>query len=195
MTAQAQPVSHSPRTHPPRKLRNYLLEPKFQLKYTSMVVAVTVVVAAVLGYQAYRYSTGQTEMLNIERMQSKGADVDAQSIASMESTRARPIARYAGGARRHRRARARTRRHRRGRDAPVGRSRISPKEMLRDVSAGASRSGRLRKHDELQDIFEAFQEMIVSLRAAQEREIYALLDAGDRESRQNDWATQRSDKR
>jgi hypothetical protein len=34
----------------------------------------------------------------------------------------------------------------------------------------------LRKHDELQDIFEAFQEMIISLRAAQEREI-ALLEA------------------
>jgi hypothetical protein len=49
MTAQAQPVSQSPRsTHPPRKLRNFLLEPKFQLKYTGMVVGVTLVVAAVL---------------------------------------------------------------------------------------------------------------------------------------------------
>src|SRR5262245_62091495 len=86
MTAEVQSQSLSPqpgRTHPPRKLRNYLLEPKFQLKYTGMVVGVTLVVAAVLGFKVYEYSTGQTRLLNLERMSSAAA-ADAQFIADME---------------------------------------------------------------------------------------------------------------
>ena len=78
MTAEVQSQSLSPqsgRAHPPRKLRNYLLEPKFQLKYTGMVVGVTVLVAGVLGYQAYQYSKGQTDLPNIERM-----DAAAQAL-------------------------------------------------------------------------------------------------------------------
>ena len=46
-----------------RKLRNYLLDRRFQLKYTSMVVLVTVTVAGGLGYVAYGFSKGQTEAL------------------------------------------------------------------------------------------------------------------------------------
>ena len=65
MTAEAQSLSPSGRAHPPRKLRNFLLEPKFQLKYTGMVVGVTLVVAAVLGFQAYEYSTGQTQLRTV----------------------------------------------------------------------------------------------------------------------------------
>jgi len=84
MTAEAQQLSQSGRAHPQRRLRNYLLQPKFQLKYTSMVVGVTVVVAAVLGFQAYTYSTGQTQLLNIERMERKGGEIDERFIADME---------------------------------------------------------------------------------------------------------------
>jgi methyl-accepting chemotaxis protein len=176
MTAQAQPVSQSPRTHPPRKLRNYLLEPKFQLKYTSMVVAVTVVVAAVLGYQAYRYSTGQTEMLNIERMQSKGADVDAQFIASMEEyARAadrKVLLAVLGGIAALALALGVT-------GVVVTHRLVGPayrlKQMLRDVSAGRMQvAGKLRKHDELQDVFEAFAQMVDNLRATRERDIEEL---------------------
>jgi nitrogen fixation/metabolism regulation signal transduction histidine kinase len=51
------------------------------------------------------------------------------------------------------------------------------KRLLRDVRDGRLVvRGRLRKGDELQDIFEAFQEMIVSLRSGQERQI-AMLEA------------------
>ena len=46
-----------------RRLRNYLIDVPFQLKYTGMVVAVTVLVASVLGALAYDYSRGQTESL------------------------------------------------------------------------------------------------------------------------------------
>ena len=44
-----------------RKLKNYLLDRRFQLKYTGMVLCVTVAVACVLGYLAYDFSKGQTE--------------------------------------------------------------------------------------------------------------------------------------
>jgi disulfide bond formation protein DsbB len=37
-----------------RKLRNYLLDKKFQLKYTGIVIAITVVLSAVLGYYLYQ---------------------------------------------------------------------------------------------------------------------------------------------
>ena len=44
-----------------RKLKNYLLDRRFQLKYTGMVVMITVAVASGLGYTTYRLSQGQTE--------------------------------------------------------------------------------------------------------------------------------------
>ena len=44
-----------------RKVKNYLLDRRFQLKYTGMVLLVTLVVAGVLGYMAYDFSKGQTE--------------------------------------------------------------------------------------------------------------------------------------
>jgi hypothetical protein len=37
-----------------RKLRNYLLDKKFQLKYTGIVIAVTAILSAVLGYYLYQ---------------------------------------------------------------------------------------------------------------------------------------------
>ena len=49
-----------------RQIRNYLLDRRFQLKYTGMVLAVTIAVAGVLGYSAYRYSKGQTEALTAQ---------------------------------------------------------------------------------------------------------------------------------
>ena len=173
MTAEVQSLSpQSGRTHPPRKLRNYLLEPKFQLKYTGMVVGVTMVVAAVLGYQVYDYSTGQTRMLNIERM-SSAIGADDQFIADIE--------RYARDADRkvalavlggigvlalalgltgivvtHRLV------------GPAYRLR----QLLRQVSEGRLRpAGSLRKHDELREVFEMFQRMMGSLRSAREQDL------------------------
>lgn len=48
-----------------RRMRNYLLDRRFQLKYTGMVLLVTVSVASGLGYVAYRFSQGQTEALTV----------------------------------------------------------------------------------------------------------------------------------
>ncbi len=182
MTAEAQRLSHSSRAHPPRKLRNYLLEPKFQLKYTSMVVGVTVVVASVLGYFAYQYSTGQTQLLNIERMEQKGSAADARFIADLESY-ARAADRKVmlgvlGGIAVLALALGAT-------GIVVTHRLVGPayrlKRLLRHVREGHIQiEGSLRKHDELQDVFEAFQQMVTSLREAREQdigEIERVLDA------------------
>ena len=125
MTAEAQRVSQSPRTHPPRKLRNFLLDPKFQLKYTLMVVAVTVAVAAVLGYYAYDYSTGQTQMLTMERSM-KADSGDKETMAFIEAEGHKEDRKVLLAIlRRHRRAGAGARHHRHRRHAPPGRPRVS----------------------------------------------------------------------
>jgi methyl-accepting chemotaxis protein len=177
MTAGVERFSYRAGPHPKRRLRNYLLDPTFQLKYTAMVVGVTVVVAGVLGVQAYSYSTGQTQMLAINKMEAKGGEVTEQFVKDLE--------RYSQDA-----------------DRKVAFGVVSGvlllavalgltgiivthrlvgpayrlKQLLREVRDGHLKvEGRLRKHDELQDLFEVFQEMVVSLRSAQERQI-ALLD-------------------
>src|SRR5688572_19748485 len=179
MTAEAQQLSHSARAHPPRRLRNYLLQPKFQLKYTSMVVGVTVVVAAVLGYHAYRYSTGQTEMLNIERMERKGGEIDEQFIADLDRyARAedrRVLLAILGGIAVLALALAVT-------GIVVTHRLVGPayrlKQALRTVSRGRLQvDGALRKHDELQDVFEAFRQMVDNLREARELELRELDEA------------------
>jgi hypothetical protein len=176
MTVEAKTLSDPSRSHPPRKLRNFLLEPKFQLKYSGMVVAVTVVVASALGYQAYRYSTGQTQLMNIERMEAKGAAVDARFISDLD--------RY---------ARQADRRVVLGILGAIGvlalalgmtgivitHRVVGPayrlKRMFRMVGAGRIRPpGGLRRHDELRDVFDAFQTMLQGLRTQREDDLREL---------------------
>jgi hypothetical protein len=175
------PVSGGPSSHPKRRWRNYLLVPSFQLKYTAMVVGVTVVVASVLGYHAYQYSRGQTELVAMNRMAAKAANGSAitddivRDLESYSEAADRKVAlsivlgvlllALALGAT----------------GIIVTHRLVGPayrlKRLLRDVRDGRLVvRGRLRKGDELQDIFEAFQEMIVSLRSGQERQI-AMLEA------------------
>lgn len=65
-----------------RKLRNYLLDLRFQLKYTSMLVLVTVTVAGGLGYVAYGFSRGQTEALTAQI--AAQPDLDAETAEDLE---------------------------------------------------------------------------------------------------------------
>jgi methyl-accepting chemotaxis protein len=178
MTAEAQRMSSHPsgRTHPPRKLRNYLLQPKFQLKYTSMVVGVTVVVASVLGHYAYQYSTGQTQLLNIERMETKGSSTDKRLIADLEryarDADRKVLLAILGGIAVLALALGAT-------GIVVTHRLVGPayrlKQLLGQVSDGRMQpAGSLRKHDELQDVFEAFQQMVASLRSAREQQIQEL---------------------
>jgi hypothetical protein len=179
MTAQVERVSFRSGPQAKRRLRNYLLDPVFQLKYTAMVVGVTVVVAGVLGRVAYSYSTGQTQMLAMNKLEAKGGEVDAQFMKDLERYGQEADRKVAFGIAAgvlllaialgitgivvtHRLV------------GPAYRLKI----LLREVRGGRLRvEGRLRKHDELQDLFEEFSAMVVSLRAAQERDIAVIDEA------------------
>jgi HAMP domain-containing protein len=65
-----------------RRMRNYLLDRSFQLKYTGMVLLVTVSVASGLGYVAYRFSQGQTEALTVHI--AAQPDLDAHTATDLE---------------------------------------------------------------------------------------------------------------
>ncbi len=179
------PLSGGPGMHPKRRLRNYLLVPGFQLKYTAMVVGVTVVVASVLGIMAYKYSVGQTEMLSMNRMAAQGSAITEEFVRDLERYSEAADRKVAfgifGGVLLLALALGAT-------GIVVTHRLVGPayrlKMLLREVRDGRLVvRGRLRKGDELQDIFEAFQEMILSLRAAQEQEI-ALLEAAIERAKQ-----------
>ena len=150
---------------PRRKLRNYLLDRRFQLKYTGMVVAVTVVIAAVLGGVAYSYSRGQTEALSIQiAMQPDlhpevGADLERWAQAQDQRVLLAIIlgifilAATLGLT-----------------GIVVTHRLVGPayklKMLFREVGEGKLRiAGGIRKNDELQDVFEAFSQMVEALRS------------------------------
>ena len=68
---------------PRRQLKNYLLDRRFQLKYTSMVIVVTLVVASILGALAYHESKGQTEALLVQL--ATQPDLDRGVAAGLEA--------------------------------------------------------------------------------------------------------------
>ena len=174
MGAQAQAVQKPNAGPPKRRFRNYLLNPRFQLKYTSMVVVVTVIVASVLGFFAYRYSTGQTEAMMVTTLDQP--DVDAAVIATMEEEAQaedrRVLFGIIGGIVLLVIALGMT-------GILVTHKVVGPaykmKMLINRVGDGKlTLAGRLRKGDELQDVFEAFANMVESLRESQAREIAEL---------------------
>lgn len=176
MTAEAERISYRSGPQAKRRLRNYLLVPSFQLKYTAMVVGVTVVVASVLGLLAYDYSAGQTQILSAQRLEAKGAEVDDRFIHDLERYGREADRKTAlgimGGVLLLTIALGFT-------GIMITHRLVGPayrlKMLIREVRDGHLRvDGRLRKHDELQDLFVAFQEMVLSLRATQEKEIAQL---------------------
>lgn len=165
------------RPAPPRRSwRNYLLDRRLQLKYTAMVLAVTVTVATLLGAMAYRYSQGQTEALSIQIAMQPDLNPEASrdlKAWSQQQDRGILAAILAGIAIfslvlgvttivvTHRLV------------GPVYRL----KAIHREVAAGKLRvHARIRKGDELQDFFESFELMINSLRARQSDRL-ARIDA------------------
>ncbi|MEM9074191.1 MAG: hypothetical protein AAGE52_37205 [Myxococcota bacterium] len=167
---------------PKRRIRNYLLDPRFQLKYTGMVVGVTVVIASLLGWYAYDHSRGQTEAMSITM--SMQPDLHPDVAADLEGW-----------------AQAEDRQVLIGiviailllavalgvTGILVTHKLVGPaykmKLLFRQVEGGKLKlAGRLRKGDELQDVFEAFANMVESLREAQTREV-AELDAAIKEAR------------
>ncbi|MGD8607718.1 MAG: HAMP domain-containing protein [Myxococcales bacterium] len=159
-----------------RKVKNYLLDRRFQLKYTGMVLVVTVMVASVLGYVAYRFSRGQTEALTAQIVAQPDLDdrtaSDLERFAQQEDRKIRNAIiagvllltvalgltgivvthRVVGPAYRMRRL-----------FEHVGQGRL-------EVTTG------IRKGDELQDLYRSFAQMVESLRDQRAEEIEQLED-------------------
>ena len=160
---------------PKRHLRNYLLDPRFQLKYTGMVVAVTVVIASVLGAFAYRESKEQTEALTIQMLTAELDEEVQQAIFEQAKEKdTETLLAIVGGILLLAVALGVT-------GIVVTHKLVGPayklRMLLNEVASGKLKLvGRLRKGDELQEVFEAFASMIESLRAAQSKEV-AELDA------------------
>ena len=162
---------------PKRKLRNYLLDRRFQLKYTGMVVGVTMVVASILGALAYHESKGQTEALQIQL--ATQPDLDPGVAAGLEAfgvSRDRDILMgiilgvgaltialgLTGIVITHKMV------------GPAYKIRM----LLTNVAKGHLRvDGGLRKGDELKNVFAAFNDMVINLRARRERDLEQLEQA------------------
>ena len=159
-----------------RKVSNYLLDRRFQLKYTGMVLLVTVAVAGVLGYLAYDFSKGQTEAFTTQLAAQPDLDPaiasDLKQLARQEDRRVRNAIitgvllmtlalgitgiivthRVVGPAYRMRR-------------------------LFEHVSEGHLEvTTGIRKGDELQDLYRSFAEMVESLREQRAEEIERLED-------------------
>lgn len=161
---------------PKRKLRNYLLDRRFQFKYTSMVVGVTLIVASLLGAIAYRESKGQTEALQIQLAIQPDLDpqVAAQLDAFGKQRDRQMLAGILAGIALLSLALGAT-------GIVITHKIIGPAYRIRKLLATVARGhlrvdGALRKGDELQDVFGAFNDMVESLRMRQSEEI-AQLDA------------------
>ncbi len=61
MTTSATPATAGPRPKYKRSIKNYMLDPRFQLKWTGYLLAVAVVVSGLLGAFLYRTSNEVTE--------------------------------------------------------------------------------------------------------------------------------------
>jgi HAMP domain-containing protein len=159
-----------------RRLKNYLLDRRFQLKYTGMVLLVTVAVAGVLGYVAYDFSKGQTEAFTAQLAAQPDLDPetasDLERFAKQEDRRVRNAIfagvflmtlalgitgiivthRVVGPAYRMRRL-----------FEHVGEGRL-------EVTTG------IRKGDELQELYHSFAEMVESLREQRAEDVERLED-------------------
>ncbi|MBT8450517.1 MAG: hypothetical protein KJO40_00990 [Deltaproteobacteria bacterium] len=157
-----------------RKIRNYLLDRRFQLKYTGMVLLVTVSVASGLGFMAYRFSQRQTEALTAQV--AAQPDLDAQTANDLEEF-----------------AKQEDRKIRNAiivgvliltlvlglTGIMVTHRVVGPTYRMRRLFAHVSK-GRLeintgiRKGDELQELYRSFAQMVESLRDQRSEEIEEL---------------------
>jgi HAMP domain-containing protein len=157
-----------------RKIRNYLIDRRFQLKYTGMVLLVTVSVASGLGYVAYRFSKGQTEALTAHIASQPDLDADTatalEQFAQQEDRKIRNAIVFGvllltlalgitGIVVTHR---------------VVGPA-FRMKRLFAHVASGRFEvTTGIRKGDELQELYHSFAEMVESLRDQRTEEIEQL---------------------
>jgi len=169
-------ASSSPAGAPPkRKLRNFLLDRPFQLKYTGMVVAVTAVLSAVLGTLEYRASKETSEVILAQSLADPIYAEPALRRALEADFRAKDrkvVVRLAallsalivclgitGIVITHKVV------------GPVYKMKL----LFREVIKGKLKlAGKLRRGDELQTFFEVYAHMIETLRQRQGAEISEL---------------------
>ena len=160
-----------------RKLRNYVLDKRFQFKYTGMVVAVTLVVASALGALAYRYSVGQTEALTASIAAEPDLNPEAaEDLVGFAAQKDREVLAaiilgvliltiaigLTGIIITHR---------------VVGPA-YRMKKLFSDLGDGHMQlRGSIRKGDELQDLFDKFAVTVDSLRAMQSADVAQIDEA------------------
>jgi len=157
-----------------RKLKNYLLDRRFQLKYTGMVLLVTVSVASVLGYLAYDFSKGQTEAFTAQMASQPSLDEatanDLEQFAKQEDRKVRNA--IVGGVLLLAIALGLT-------GILVTHRVVGPtyrmKRLFKHVGEGHLEvTTGIRKGDELQDLYHSFAEMVESLREQRAEDIERL---------------------
>jgi len=174
---------------PKRKLRNYLLDQRFQLKYTGMVVGVTMIVASILGALAYHESKGQTEALQIQLatqpdldpavaagLEAFGAERDREILlAIILGVAALTVALGFTG-------------------IVITHKVVGPAYKLRMLLTSVAKGplkleGGLRRGDELKDVFNAMHDMVQQLRTRREgdlQQIELALHAANQPGRTDD---------
>jgi len=159
-----------------RKIRNYLLDRHFQLKYTGMVLLVTVSVASGLGYVAYRFSRGQTEALAAHIAAQPDLDddtaMDLERFAEQEDRKIRNA--IVAGVLLLTLALGVT-------GIIVTHRVVGPayrmKRLIEHVGDGKLEiTTGIRKGDELQELYHSFAQMVESLRDQRAEEIEQLED-------------------
>lgn len=175
-TAASPPQSHTG-APPKRKLRNYLLDRPFQLKYTGMVVAVATVISVVLGFLEYRASKETSDVILAQSLADPMYSEPSLRRALESDFRAndrKVIVRLVvslglmivllgltGIVITHKVV------------GPVYKMKL----LFREVIKGRLKiAGKLRKGDELQNFFDVYAQMIEALRQRQASEV-AQLDA------------------
>lgn len=190
-TAPPPKMSPSERVRYKRSFRNYLLDSRFQLKYTGLLVFIALAVSGILGFSLERASArlvaesrkvSEVSRMNMEKLgyddpeliQSFGSET-TEHEKTMEAEQKKMMLSLVGGLGvlvivvglfgiyfTHKVA------------GPI----FKMKRLLRDVGQGKLNfHGGLRKGDELQDFFEQFSLMVEGLKDRQRREI-DLLEQG-----------------
>ena len=176
MAEGAQSLPQTTGGPPKRRLRNYLLVPGFQLKYTGYVVGVTLVVASALGYFAYRESKGMTDSLMISLSMQPNPPSNIEELARQEDMKI--LAAIVGGIFTLTLVLGVT-------GILVTHRLVGPAHKLKllmgDLAKGKLKlRGGLRKGDELQDVFLALDGMVNEMRRRQAVEVEILTGAIDR---------------
>jgi nitrogen fixation/metabolism regulation signal transduction histidine kinase len=199
-----------------RSIRNYLLDSRFQLKYTAMIVSVAVVISAVLGTALYvttRNMVGQSqkvveESTKVTEESKKVSDVSRMNVKELASDSPELLAEFNKEAAETDKVVADQQKAVVDQQAALIRRQadliwslvgglllmvfaigvlsiyfthkvVGPiykmKRLLKQVGEGSLRvDARLRKGDELQDFFQAFQDMVASLRNFEKSQLSEL---------------------